>query len=263
MFDVVTYALVKKMIGQAATGISKVEYKDGALVFTLADGSTISTPLDISSGVAGAHLTEDGALVIEFSDGPSLTYAAASKEDLQKLEEKVSEAEKTLSNLTDSHNSLQETVNTLQTTSAVIDNNMISNKAVWSSQKTIDALTIEESVNGTNKVIFDSIGGTRPEIKTTISNAPIQILASLNGEQVVNYLTPINGTYYLNTGLFILEDGTETRLDDHNIIAAQGTNTFEIVGVDSVEVTYKTIPKQSGGSVDFNVINGGSAKEEA
>lgn len=108
MFDVVTYALVKKMIGQAATGISKVEYKDGALVFTLADGSIISTPLDISSGVAGAHLTEDGALVIEFSDGTSLTYAAASKEDLQKLEEKVSEAEKSLNNLTASHNSLQE-----------------------------------------------------------------------------------------------------------------------------------------------------------
>ena len=29
MFDVVTYALLKKTISQAATGIEKVEYKDG------------------------------------------------------------------------------------------------------------------------------------------------------------------------------------------------------------------------------------------
>lgn len=51
LFDVVTYALVKKMIGSAATGIEKVEYKDGNLIFTLPDGSTISTPLDIESGI--------------------------------------------------------------------------------------------------------------------------------------------------------------------------------------------------------------------
>lgn len=89
MFDVVTYALVKKMIGQAATGISKVEYINGKLIFTLADGSTIETALDISSGVAGASLDENGALVIEFSDGTSLTYAAASKESVEALEEKI------------------------------------------------------------------------------------------------------------------------------------------------------------------------------
>lgn len=89
MFDVVTYALVKKMIGQAATGISKVEYKDGKLIFTLADGSTLETALDITSGVAGASLDENGALVIEFSDGTSLTYAAASKESVEALEEKI------------------------------------------------------------------------------------------------------------------------------------------------------------------------------
>ena len=76
MFDVVTYALVKKLVGQAATGIVGVEYKDGSLIFTLADGSTIRTPLDISSGVAGASLNEEGALVIEFNDGTSLIYAA-------------------------------------------------------------------------------------------------------------------------------------------------------------------------------------------
>lgn len=108
MFDVVTYALVKKLIGQAATGISKVEYKDGKLIFTLPDDSTIDTPLDISSGVAGASLNEEGALVIEFSDGTSLTYAAALKEDLQRVEEKVTSLEENLDNLTASHNTLYE-----------------------------------------------------------------------------------------------------------------------------------------------------------
>ena len=96
------------MIGQAATGISGVEFKDGNLIFTLADGSTVSTPLDISSGVAGASLNEQGALVIEFSDGTSLTYAAATKEDLQKVEEKVAGLEENLDNLTASHNTLCE-----------------------------------------------------------------------------------------------------------------------------------------------------------
>lgn len=113
MFDVVTYALVKKLVSQAATGISKVEYKDGKLIFTLPDGSTIETPLDISSGVAGASLNEEGALVIEFSDGTSLTYAAATKEDLQKVEEKIQEQETNLQNLTQSHHQLSEAFNDL------------------------------------------------------------------------------------------------------------------------------------------------------
>ena len=65
MFDVLTYALLKKQISMAAAGIEKVEFIDGTLIFTLPDGSTISTPLDISSGVAGASLNEEGALVIE------------------------------------------------------------------------------------------------------------------------------------------------------------------------------------------------------
>lgn len=113
MFDVVTYALVKKLVGQAAAGISKVEYKDGKLIFTLPDGSTLETPLDISSGVAGASLNEEGALVIEFSDGTTLTYAAATKEDLQAVEEKVNTLEENLENLTASHNTLNEAFNDL------------------------------------------------------------------------------------------------------------------------------------------------------
>lgn len=101
------------MVGSATLGISQVEFKDNKLIFTLADGSTIETPLDISSGVAGASLNEEGALVIEFSDGTSLTYAAATKEDLQKVEEKVAVLGENLEVLTTSHNNLSEAFNDL------------------------------------------------------------------------------------------------------------------------------------------------------
>lgn len=74
MFDVVTYALLKKKIEQAATGITGAEYKDGKLIFTLGDGSKLEVPLDISSGVAGALVNESDALVISFSDGTNLIY---------------------------------------------------------------------------------------------------------------------------------------------------------------------------------------------
>ena len=74
MLDVVTYALLKRKIEQAATGITGAEYKDGKLIFTLGDGSKLEVPLDISSGVAGALVNESGALVISFSDGTNLTY---------------------------------------------------------------------------------------------------------------------------------------------------------------------------------------------
>lgn len=76
MFDVITYALLKKKIEQAATGITGAEYKDGKLIFTLGDGSKLEVPLDISSGVAGALVNESGALVISFSDGTNLIYDA-------------------------------------------------------------------------------------------------------------------------------------------------------------------------------------------
>ena len=108
MFDVLTYALLKKQISMAAAGIEKVEFIDGTLIFTLPDGSTISTPLDISRGVAGASLNEEGALVIEFSDGTSLTYAAATKQDLQNLEEKVDALGKSHENLAEAHHNLNE-----------------------------------------------------------------------------------------------------------------------------------------------------------
>ena len=159
---------------------------------------------------------------------------------------------------------LSQISDSLLAANTLIDDNSTSNNRVWSSQKIIDALTIEAVENGTNMVSFDSIGSTRFGVKVEISNAPIQIQATLNGEEVVDYLVPVNGTYYLDTGLFIMEDGKETTLADHYMVAAQGSNILEITNVDSIEVTYRTISKQSGGGVaDFDLIHGGSAKEEA
>ena len=109
MFDVVTYALLKKTIGQAATGISKVEYVDGKLVFTLMDGTIVETPLDIQgSDVKSISLNEDGALVVEFNDGTNLIFAAATKEDLAAVEEKVEALETSYSELNEAHNNLYE-----------------------------------------------------------------------------------------------------------------------------------------------------------
>lgn len=114
MFDVVTYALLKKTIGQAATGISKVEYVDGKLVFTLADGTLIETPLDIQgSDVKGISLNEEGALVVEFNDGTNLIFAAATKEALAAVEEKVEVLETSYSELNEAHNNLYEAHATL------------------------------------------------------------------------------------------------------------------------------------------------------
>lgn len=163
---------------------------------------------------------------------------------------------------------LSQISDSLLAANTLIDDNSVSNDRVWSSQKIIDALTIDAVETGTSMVSFDSIGATRPQIKVQISQAPIEIKATLadkdNNTQVIEYLVPINGTYYLNNGRFIMEDGTETQLATHCLVAAQGTNTLEILNVDSIEVTYRTISKQSGGGMaDFDLIHGGSAKEEA
>lgn len=114
MFDVVTYALLKKAIGQAATGISKVEYVDGKLVFTLADGTLIETPLDIQgSDVKSISLNDEGALVVEFNDGTNLIFSAATKEDLAAVEKKVETLETSYTNLNEAHNTLSEAHATL------------------------------------------------------------------------------------------------------------------------------------------------------
>ena len=114
MFDVVTYALLKKTISQAAAGIEKVEYVDGKLIFTLPDGNTIETPLDIKgSDVKSISLNAEGALVIDFNDGTSLVFAAATKEELAKVEKKVETLETSYTNLSEAHNTLSEAHQTL------------------------------------------------------------------------------------------------------------------------------------------------------
>lgn len=109
MFDVVTYALLKKTISQAATGFEKVEYKDGKLIFTLPDGNIIETPLDIKgSDVKNISLNTEGALVVEFNDGTNLVFAAATKEELAEVEKKVETLETSYTNLNEAHNTLSE-----------------------------------------------------------------------------------------------------------------------------------------------------------
>ena len=109
MFDVVTYALLKKTISQAATGFEKVEYKNGKLIFTLPDGNIIETPLDIKgSDVKNISLNTEGALVVEFNDGTNLVFAAATKEELAAVEKKVETLETSYTNLSEAHNTLNE-----------------------------------------------------------------------------------------------------------------------------------------------------------
>ena len=92
-----------------------MEYKDGKLIFTLPDGNTIETPLDIKgSDVKNISLNTEGALVVEFNDGTSLVFAAATKEELAAVEKKVETLETSYTNLSEAHNTLSEAHSTLE-----------------------------------------------------------------------------------------------------------------------------------------------------
>ena len=133
------------------------------------------------------------------------------------------------------------------------------------------ALPINESNNefSQENIIIDS--------NIEIDNIPPysgKLVITINNERLVpNYNLISNWVYSADSrsivsvicnGRFIMEDGTETQLATPCLVAAQGTNTLEILNVDSIEVTYRTISKQSGGGMaDFDLIHGGSAKEEA
>ena len=149
----------------------------------------------------------------------------------------------------------------------LIEDNITSPFKTWSSKKIVDALTVEEVVTGTNYVSFDSSAATPIQLETVIAKAPISIKVTLTDEENhiwgTEYYVPLNGTYHWDTGLFIMEDGTSTTLASHYLGAAQGLNTLEVSNVDSIKVTYKTISKQGGGTIDFDIISGGSAQEEA
>lgn len=149
----------------------------------------------------------------------------------------------------------------------LIDDNSTSYNRVWSSSKIVKALTVEETVEGTNSVSFSGIAATPLNIETTILEAPAAILleiSSTTGKQDSwNYTVPAAGVYNWSTGILTMLDGTEVQLVSHFIPAFDGTTTITASNVEALKVKYKTISKQTGGSVDYEIISGGSAKEEA
>lgn len=157
--------------------------------------------------------------------------------------------------------------NSLLAANTLIDDTLISDTRVWSSEKLVRALTISEEVSGVSSVVFDAIESTPLEVITKISKAPISVeikmISSNNKEASFNYLVPVNGTYNWTSGLVVLEDGTETSLAKHFITSLGGATTLAATNVDSIKVKYRTIAKQSGGTANFDIIDGGSANEEA
>lgn len=149
----------------------------------------------------------------------------------------------------------------------LIDDETTSTTRVWSSDKIVKALTSEETVTGLSNVNFTAIAATPLTIKTGVTNAPITVslmMSSTNGQsRQWDYLVPVNGVYNWSNGVLIMPDNTEVQLVAHSIKAFGGTSTINVDGASSIEVLYKTISKSTGGSIDYKIISGGSAKEEA
>lgn len=162
---------------------------------------------------------------------------------------------------------LQEISNSLLAANTLIDDTITGSNRVWSSSKIVETFTSDETTEGTNTVYLTAIGGTPLDIETVVSSAPTNVMleiTSTNGKSDTwTYMVPVNGTYNWSTGKLIMEDSTEVQLVSHFIPAFDGTTTINMSGADSIKVTYKTISKQSSGSADFEIISGGSAKEEA
>lgn len=76
MLDVITYALLRKQIASAASGISDIKSEGNDLIFVLPDGREITVPMP-ATGVQGAEV-RDGALVLTLADGQELVYAPES-----------------------------------------------------------------------------------------------------------------------------------------------------------------------------------------
>ena len=75
MLDLITYALLKSKISEAATGIQGAEIKEGELVFTLSDGSIVSAGKlwdENSSPITNVKF-EDSALIVEHLSGEKET----------------------------------------------------------------------------------------------------------------------------------------------------------------------------------------------
>lgn len=76
MLDVITYALLRKQIASAASGISDIRSEGNELVFVLTDGREVRVEVP-TAGVQGAEV-RDGALVLTLADGQELIYAPES-----------------------------------------------------------------------------------------------------------------------------------------------------------------------------------------
>lgn len=75
MLDLITYALLKNKISEAATGIQGAEIKGGELVFTLSDGSIVSAGKlwdENSSPIKNINF-EDSTLIVEHLSGEKET----------------------------------------------------------------------------------------------------------------------------------------------------------------------------------------------
>lgn len=101
MLDLITYALLKKKIEEAATGISDIRYENGALIFELADGSTTSTPIDFPEADVPTfqYESEENLLKISYSDGTILQVPTWNEARTAALEEKTISLENSVGRL--------------------------------------------------------------------------------------------------------------------------------------------------------------------
>lgn len=162
---------------------------------------------------------------------------------------------------------LSQISDSLLAANTLIDDSTTATNRVWSSDKIIKALTVEDTVTGTSSVNFSAIAATPLTIKTAVVNAPINVSLIMNSTNGSNrqwdYLVPVNGIYNWSTGALTMPDGTEVQLVAHSIKAFGDISTLAVENATSIEVKYKTISKQTGGTIEYDIISGGSAKEEA
>lgn len=104
MLDLITYALLKKKIEEAATGISNIRYENGSLVFELADGTTTSTPIDFPGADVPTfqYEPEENLLKISYSDGTVLQIPTWNEERIAVQEARTATLETTVSSLENS-----------------------------------------------------------------------------------------------------------------------------------------------------------------
>lgn len=91
MFDVITYALLKKQIAQAEAGIEKIEFIDGNLIITVPGGAQLTTPIDIAGfGAENVSFNEEtNTITFSFSDGTTLNFSAPSRKEFEEQETKL------------------------------------------------------------------------------------------------------------------------------------------------------------------------------